>query len=120
MAAVVWPLATGSPGSQVRPAGRRRVAGSALGSDLGLGGPPRHEDGSPGGTELQEHVQVMATPVMPWLQCGGGALRALLGSAGPVWARFALLLHPVSYCLLAVEAVPSRVPPSCHPSPVSF
>ena len=110
----------------MRPAGHRRAAGSALDSDLGTfgprlgsGGPPRRGE-APRGTEVQELMQVMAAAAVPWLQCGGGALRALLGSTGPVWARFALLLHPVGYCLLAVEAVPSRVSPSRRPSPVSF
>ena len=40
----------------------------------------------------------MAESVVPLLQCGGGALRALLGLVGPAWARFAQLLHPVGYC----------------------
>ena len=62
----------------------------------------------------------LAVVVVPLLQCDCGALRALLGSAGPVWARFALLLHPIGYCLLAVEAVSSRGSPSRRPSPVSF
>ena len=60
----------------------------------------------PGETE----EQVLAASAVPLLQCGGGALRALLGSAGPGWAWFALLLHPVGYCCLVVEIVHSRVP----------
>ena len=55
-------------------------------------------------------MQVMVETAVPLLQSSGGALRAPLGSAGPVWARFALLLHPVGYCFRAVEAGPSRVP----------
>ena len=60
--------------------------------------------------EKKELVQVVAAPAVPLLQCGGEALRAPRGSAGPMRARFALLLHPVGYCFRAVEAGPSRVP----------
>ena len=52
----------------------------------------------------------MVVSVVPLLQCGVGALRALLGSAGPVRAWSALMLHPVGYCLRVVEVGPSRVP----------
>ena len=55
-------------------------------------------------------MQVTVVTAVPLLQCGGGALRAPLGSAGPVRARSALLLHPVGYCLRVVEVGPPRVP----------
>ena len=65
-------------------------------------------------------MQVMVETAVPLLQCGGGALWAPLGSVGPVWARFALLLHPVGYYFRAVEAGPSRVPLCRRPSPAPF
>ena len=55
-------------------------------------------------------MQVMVASVAPLLQCSGRALRAPLGSAGPVRARSAFLLHLVGYCLRVVEVGPSRVP----------
>ena len=58
----------------------------------------------------------MVASAVPLLQCGVGALRALLGSAGPVRAWFARMLHQVGYCLRVVEADPSRVPLCRRPS----
>ena len=86
---------------------------------MGLDGLPRRGGGTLGGRRSRILARI-AVSAAPLLQCGGGALRASLGSVGPVWAWFALLLHPVGYCLLAVEAVPSRVPMCRCPSLGSF
>ena len=89
-----------------------RLRAVVAGPHLGLGGLP------PAWWRLSLWSSVRSwfgttAMVAPLLQCGGGALRALLGPAGPVRAWSALRLHQVGYCLLAVEVDPFRVP-LCH------
>ena len=55
-------------------------------------------------------MQVMVETAVPLLQCGGGALRAPLGSAGPVWAGLPCC------CIRSATAFGRwrQVPPACR------